>query len=420
MAHCLNKKAAGSPWEFGPSPKIIPSVSRVTPPEETERRMAPLLARLPVTRIADLTPLDEIRLPVFTAVTPLAKDLTTHMGKGTDATSARVSALMEAVERISAETAPAAAMTIRSSFAELIRRSEHRPVDPEAFTLPDDTSYTPERTFTWIASQDLLSGEAVLMPEDLVLNPPSEGILQAVDTNGLASGNTYLEAVVHGLGEVIERDVDSQLAFMSLFCDPHDPQASFAAVDPASLPSLAAGWIERLQSQGLDVVIHEVTNDIGVATLLTLVSDYKYPAPSGLVTQHFAGWGTAPDAELALLRSLTEAVQSRLGIIQAARDSFNTTRLGRRTAARGYRRRLLQESCRIPLSEVPSFRCADLREDLRFLLQRLIAVGVEQIIVTDLSRPDLGIPVVRVRVPGLATFSVNQRRVGWRCLRHLL
>lgn len=416
----MNNKPAGSPWEFGPSPKIVQSVSRVTPPEETEQRVLPLLARLPVTRIADLTPLDDIRLPVFTVVTPLAKDLTTHMGKGTDATSARVSAMMEAVERISAETAPAAAMTIRSSFADLIRTSEHRPVDPEAFTLPDDTSYTPERTFTWIASHDLLSREAVLMPADLVLNPPSEGILQDVDTNGLASGNTHLEAVLHGLGEVIERDVDSQLAFMSLFCDPHDPQPSSAAVDPASLPPLAVGWIERLQSQGLDVVIHEVTNDIGVATLLTLVSDYKYPTPSGPVTQHFAGWGTAPDAELALLRSLTEAVQSRLGIIQAARDSFNTTRLGMRAATRGYRRRLLQEGCRIPLSEVPSFRSADLREDLSFLLERLIAVGVEQIVVTDLSRPDLGIPVVRVRVPGLATFSVNQRRVGWRCLRHLL
>ena len=92
------------------------NASRITPPEETERRIVPLLARIPVTRIADLTPLDEIRLPVFTVVTPLAKDLTTHMGKGIDATSARVSALMEAVERISAETVPTA-MTVHSSFA---------------------------------------------------------------------------------------------------------------------------------------------------------------------------------------------------------------------------------------------------------------------------------------------------------------
>lgn len=419
MAHCLNEKAAASPWELGSSSKIEPSVSRVITPEETERLVIPLLSRLPVTRITDLTPLDEIRLPVFSVVTPLAKDLTTHMGKGTDAISARVSALMEAVERISAETVPAA-MTIHSSFAELVRTSDRPPVDPAAFTLPDDTAYTPERDFTWIASQDLLSGDTMLMPTDLVLNPPCEGLLRDVDTNGLASGNTHLEAVVHGLGEVIERDVDSQLSFMSLFCDPDDPQPPLAAVDPASLPRAAAAWVERLQTAGLDVAIREATNDIGVASLLTVVSDYKYATPSGLVTQHFAGWGTAPDAELALLRSLTEAVQSRLGIIQAARDSFNTSRLGMRVATRGYRRRLLQEGPRIPLAEVPSFRSADLREDLRFLLERLVAIGVEQIIVTDLTRPDLGVPVVRVRVPGLATFSVNNRRVGWRCLRHLL
>ncbi len=412
-------KVACSPWDFGPSPKFTPLMSRVTPPEETERRVLPLLARLPVTRVADLTPLDQIRLPVFAAVTPLARDLTTHMGKGTDATSARVSALMEAVERISAETGPAG-VAMRSSFAELIRTSAWRPVEPAGFALPSDTRYTPERTFTWIRSHDLMSGESVLMPADLVLNPPSEGILHDVDTNGLASGNTYLEAVVHGLSEVIERDVESQLEFRSLFCDPDDAQPSFPAVDPASLPEVVAGWIGRLRAQELDAVIHEVTNDIGVASFLTLISDYRYPTPSGFVTQHFAGWGTAPDADLAVLRSVTEAVQSRLGIIQAARDSFNTTRLGRRATTRGYRRRLLQEGHRISLSQVSSFRCTDLRDDLRFLTQRLAAVGVGQIIVTDLSRPDLGIPVVRVRVPGLATFSVNRRRVDWRCLRHLL
>ena len=419
MAADLSHKPAVASWDSGPSRKIMPAVSRVTPPAETERRVRAVLARLPVTRIADLTPLDPIRLPVFAAVTPLAKDLTTHMGKGTDATGARVSALMEAVERVSAETAPSAA-SIRSSFAALMRTSGWRPVEPTTFALPSQSRYQAERTFTWIRSHDLLSGETVLMPADLILNPASEGILQEVDTNGLASGNTYLEAVVHALCEVIERDVQSQLEFVSLFCDPHDPQPPFPAVDPASLPEAAGRWIERLRSRGLDVVIRHVTNDIGVATFVTIVSDYQYPAPSGFVTQHFAGWGTAPDAELAIVRSVTEAVQSRLGVIQAARDSLSTTRLGMRMATRSHRRRLLQEGHRIHLSQVPSFRCMDLRADLRFLMERLTAIGVEQILVTDLSRQDLGIPVVRVRVPGLATFGVNRRRVGWRCLRHLL
>ena len=48
----------------------------------------------------------------------------------------------------------------------------------------------------------------------------------------------------------------------------------------------------------------------------------------------FLGYGTHPDAEAALTRSLTEAVQSRLGTIQGARDSFNTGPTNARRARR--------------------------------------------------------------------------------------
>ncbi|MCB1809080.1 MAG: hypothetical protein KDJ99_29175, partial [Candidatus Competibacteraceae bacterium] len=100
-SHAVTNK---TPWAFTASPKIALVSGRVRSPEQTEQRLQPLLGKLPVTRITDLTPLDPIRLPVYAVVTPLARDLTTHMGKGADALSARVSALMEAVERISAES----------------------------------------------------------------------------------------------------------------------------------------------------------------------------------------------------------------------------------------------------------------------------------------------------------------------------
>jgi len=57
---------------------------------------------------------------------------------------------------------------------------------------------------------------------------------------------------------------------------------------------------------------------------------------------------------------------------------------------------------------------------LAFLLEGLRAAGFERVIAVDLTRPDLDVPVVRVRVPGLSCFAVDRRRVGWRCLRHLL
>lgn len=401
---------------FSPSPKIAPASGRTVPPEETAARLAPLLRRVPVTRVSDLTPLDPIRLPVFSAVTPLARDLTTHMGKGPDAVSARVSALMEAVERVSAETAPPGS-TRRARFADLPPGAA---VDPESLDLPADSLYSPEREITWIESFDLLAGQPVLLAADLALNPPREGVLQEVDTNGLASGNTPLEAIVHGLGEAIERDAISQMELTAHFGDPADLRPPVHEVDPATLPEAARGWIERLTAAGLDVTVQDITTDLGVATFCATITDYGYPGPTGTMTLRSPGWGAAPHAAAAALRAVTEAVQSRLGAIQRARDSFNVFHKGARAASRAERLRRLQASRRQPFGHTPSFESLDLRADLEHLLERLAAAGLRRVVVTDLTRPDLGIPVVRVRVPGLACYSVNRRRIGWRCLRHLL
>ena len=380
--------------------------------------MRPVLNKLPVTRIADLTPLDPMRLPVFSVTTPLARDLTTHMGKGADALSAKVSALMEAVERISAESI-SAERQIHASYQELLNSKRH-PLDPRSFDLPVESVYTPECRCQWVESFDLLNEQVVFLPVDLAINPPTEGLLQAVDSNGLAAGNTHLEAVVHGLNEVIERDVQSQLEFQALFADAQDPLIHCPVLKLDQLPAAAQNWVERLQQQDLTLTIYDASNDLGVATIRALISDFDYPSPQGPVTQHFIGWGSAPNSELALLRAITEAVQSRLGVLQSARDSFNTTRLGARFQTRVRRRQLLESQPRIEFSQVGSFDSDDLYEDLQFLLTRMRTAGFTQVTVTDLTRADIGIPVVRVRVPGLAQFSVNQRRVGWRCLRHLL
>ncbi len=62
----------------------------------------------------------------------------------------------------------------------------------------------------------------------------------------------------------------------------------------------------------------------------------------------------------------------------------------------------------------------DLLDDFHFVVGRLVRAGFEDLVACDLTRPHLGVPVVRVRVPGLSAFVVNRRRVDWRCLRYLL
>ena len=90
---------------FAPTIKVAGS-TRAVSAEDTLTRIRAVQSRVPITRVADLTPLDSLGLPVFAAVTPLARDLTTHLGKGATPADARASAMMEAIERVSAESVP--------------------------------------------------------------------------------------------------------------------------------------------------------------------------------------------------------------------------------------------------------------------------------------------------------------------------
>ncbi|MCB1990264.1 MAG: YcaO-like family protein, partial [Geminicoccaceae bacterium] len=137
-------------------------------------------------------------------------------------------------------------------------------------------------------------------------------------------------------------------------------------------------------------------------------------------TRCFVGHGTAPDAMLAVMRALTEAVQSRLAVIQGARDAFNRAPAADHAARPFAWLADFTAQQLLPFDAVPTFESTDLAADLDFLLRQLARVGLDRVIVADLTRPDLDIPVVRVRVPGLACFAVNQQRVGWRCRRLLL
>jgi ribosomal protein S12 methylthiotransferase accessory factor len=253
-----------------------------------------------------------------------------------------------------------------------------------------------------------------------VLNPAAEGILHDVDTNGLASGNGSLEAIVHALAEVIERDALSQLEFTTLFGDVHEVMPRVYTLEPASLPDEARVWIERSLVQGLSLVVQYVATDIAVPTFRAVLVDRAYPSASGPISAYFPGFGTHPNKAVALLRSLGEALQARVGFIHGGRDSFNEMPAGARRSSRRARLATLFQAPRRSYADIPTRTSLDLRDDARDLLSALRAAGFEHVAVSNLTRSDWGIPVVRVRVPGLSAFMVNRRRVDFRCLRHLV
>jgi ribosomal protein S12 methylthiotransferase accessory factor len=108
-------------------------------------------------------------------------------------------------------------------------------------------------------------------------------------------------------------------------------------------------------------------------------------------------------------------------VMLGARDTFEgTTPLPDRTAMLLRRAALHHGPARTPFpvrKKAPN----DLRKQMNILIAHLRARGLTRIVVVDLTRPDLGVPVVRVIVPGLALpYGTSCRRPGHRLLAKLL
>jgi ribosomal protein S12 methylthiotransferase accessory factor len=70
-----------------------------------------------------------------------------------------------------------------------------------------------------------------------------------------------------------------------------------------------------------------------------------------------------------------------------------------------------------PISTCGGAQHSDIREDIRWMLARLAAAGLSRVYAVDLTRPEIGVPVVRVIVPGLEFTAIDEYRVGPRVRR---
>ena len=384
--------------------------------EDTERRLAPLLARVPITRVYDATALDRLGLPVWGAVTPLARDLTVHAGKGMSARAARISAVMEAIERVCAEDVDPA-RTRRASYARLLAEERDGVLDPGAFDLPYDTRYRPERACAWVRGRDLLANREVWAALDLVLSPAREGVCRGPETNGLAAGNTVLEAALHGLYEVIERDAAAQRSFRRRYGE-GDCAWALRVVAHEGLPGPVQAWIARLQACGIAVTLEDLTHDVEVPVFRAFLSDSAFPGREGQAIG-FEGFGCDLDPAHALQRAVCEAVQSHTAVLLGARESFEGGETLVPSAARLFEW-LLAASDRVQFAAGDAAP-DDLEARLEIVLQRLRSAGFAHCACVELTRPDLGVPVVRILIPGAAgLYGHTSRRPPPRLLRHLV
>jgi YcaO-like protein with predicted kinase domain len=406
-----------APVPGGNTPKMFTyGTHRAMPPQETLARLAPYLAEYGITRVANITGLDELGIPVVMAIRPNARSLSVSQGKGADLVAAKVSALMESIEQHHAEHDR---LHLRwASHDELARREPV--IDPDRLARLG-RRYDGRAKILWSAAKQLSDGATYWVPYELVhLNftlplPPGSGYFLG-GSNGLASGNTYAEALVHAIDELIERDA------LTLLYRRSQAEQQRRRLDPASVTDeLCASLLARYERGGVAVGIWDATSDLDVPTYLCDVIDRETNVFRPLGSAR--GTGCHIDPAVALARALTEAAQSRLTRIAGSRDDLQSAHVDVHRSPdkiAADRARVLAASAtgaRLARFDPPILPFASFEQELAHLLERLRAAGVESVLAVDLSPPDRPFHVVRVIAPGLEGPSDNPGyRPGRRAL----
>ncbi|AMY08467.1 putative methanogenesis marker protein 1 [Luteitalea pratensis] len=378
-----------------------------------------------VTRLADVTGLDHVGIPVWAAVRPIADEssISVQNGKGPTRIHARAGAMMEAVEHYCCERPPHRPRY--ASFRTLRRHA--RALDPESLGLDPSAEYADTLPLEWLRGTDLIAGEQVWLPACAVLKPRREDGTPVIrgSTNGLASGNTIEEAVCHGLAEVIERDawtlaiirgvlvprvrviaaaVSAGVAcHLSRIHDARPEGQLFPVIAVSTLPEVASRLAGRFRAAGIRLVIREITTDVRVPTFLAAGWE-----PPGTGRPHFySGLGAHPDSRVAMTRALTELAQSRLTVFQGVREDIDKIARLDGDADRPEQSLWLADGPEKSFDAVHTYRSRDILEDIRFMSQQLRSVGLEQVIAVDLTRSEVGFPVVKIVVPGLEHWAAR-------------
>jgi ribosomal protein S12 methylthiotransferase accessory factor len=279
---------------------------RVRLPEQTWELIEPLLGDYGITRIADVTGLDVLGVPVAMSVRPLARTLSVSQGKGQNFLLAKISAAMEAMEFWHTEFRHPALAHQGTPARDL-----DLPYRIEELALGADALITEDTVLDWVTATGLGGGAVAPVPARLVTVPRDErsswfppGLFWS--TNGLASGNNYQEACLHAIYEVIERDAVSR----RINGAPAEYVEPMSVDDPG-----CAEVIERITAAGATLRITRVSSRFDVPCFGATVWSPDFPVVC-------LGWGAHLDAGVALSRAVTEAAQSRLTMIAGSRDDL--------------------------------------------------------------------------------------------------
>lgn len=377
---------------------------------------AKLLARqLGISRVTDITRLDWIGVPVFASIRPDAQpgSLCVNAGKGMRVNEARAGAYMEAIEYAFAES-KRASLEVFQVAARNVYLGPTDPLSILAFCPRMNAEIDLDEPIACVKAKDIGTRKTFLVPAELAFLPfPTElgGTRYfGSNSNGLASGNSVLEATFHGLAEVIERDISSFQAI-------HDESI---LVSNHSLPTKIKSIESNLSARGMKLYVRYVRNAFDLPFFVAAVAEVESNDPIYISV----GYGCHTWKEIAITRAVCEAMQSRLAFIHGGRDDLTDrykrfkgwTRKTRMHYATKLLRRLSHDNFAISFQSIGdlSASATNLQSSLDVLMTILRRDGFKHILRIVYTPSELPLQVVRILVPGLECFTEATARIGLR------
>lgn len=336
-------------------------------------------------------------------------------GKGASDAQARASALCEALERYSgvfqgdeprrqARLGELGAAAIHPNacmgFSDRQYRERAEWNERCEMTRAVPLPFEEDAVISWTPVWSLSHGETRYLPTafcfyDYPLLP--EAAFCIACSNGNAAGNTIEEAILQGLFELIERDSVA----LWWYSRAQRPAVAVDSFDQPYGQQVEAYLAER----GRDLAILDLTADLGIP-VFAAVSRWRDRQPEQIVL----GFGAHLDPSIALLRAVAELNQMLMRVLwpvaePAAMAGEPSVREWLETARLADHPHLVADPVAPPrrATDFAHVWSDDLRDDIRHC-QRLLEVRGMELLVLDQTRPDVGLPVVKVIVPGLRHF----------------
>jgi ribosomal protein S12 methylthiotransferase accessory factor len=341
-------------------------------------------------------------------------------GKGSTAEQGEASALMESIERYSGifqgdeirltrrftEFAPGEAILpndvllyseaqsgpheaashsheISAHEAQRGRRTQDQPLVPGAFD--------PSARIEWSPVWSLRDQRFRYLPTSILYFFYSGPYPYHADSNGCAAGNTREEAIVQGFLELVERDAYAIWWYNRL----QMPEVDLGQFNDSYIRDLRT----QLADTGRKLWVLDVTNDLGVPTYVAIVHWMQ----NGQENIEF-GSGAHFDSRVAVLRALTELNQF-LSIGLMGGGSGEKPSLDGTTPLRLKEHPFLTPATHVaPQPAAVDLRALDNSREYALACVEVARRAGLDFLVLDQTRPDIGVPVVRVIVPGLRHF----------------